>query len=129
MNTIDTTQINQSETGEKLTTNSADIGAGSVNCESDEMKRAIAKKLIERYFYQLSDGCGNPKCGNKNCASSGGVETLSPNQAAARAIQLYTQEAELCELHPSKVARTQLDCISPHMGDATTRYEFFFVWK
>lgn len=88
------------------------------------MKRAIAKKLIERYFYQLSDGCGNPKCGNKNCASSGGVETLSPNQAAARAIQLYTEEAELCELHPSKVARTQLDCLSPHSGDSTSRYGF-----
>lgn len=75
--------------------------------ESDEMKRAIAKKLIERYFYQLSDGCGKPNCANKNCASSGSVEALSPNQAAARAIQLYSQEAELCELHPAKVAKTQ----------------------
>lgn len=75
------------------------------------MKRAIAKKLIERYFYQLSDGCGKTNCANKNCASSGSVEALSPNQAAARAIQLYSQEAELCELHPAKVAKTQ-DCKS-----------------
>lgn len=73
------------------------------------MKRAIAKKLIERYFYQLSDGCGKPNCANKNCASSGSVEALSPNQAAARAIQLYSEEAELCELHPAKVPKTH-DC-------------------
>lgn len=37
------------------------------------MKRAAAKKLIERYFYQLTDGCGNPHCDNKYCASSGDV--------------------------------------------------------
>lgn len=76
--------------------------------ESDEMKRANAKKLIERYFYQLSDGCGKTNCSNRNCASSGICERLQPDQAAARAIQLYTEEAVLCEMHPSKVART--DC-------------------
>lgn len=37
------------------------------------MKRAAAKKLIERYFYQLTDGCGNPHCDNQHCASSGDV--------------------------------------------------------
>ncbi|XP_037037747.1 ubiquitin-protein ligase E3A isoform X1 [Bradysia coprophila] len=88
--------------------------------ESDEMKRAIAKKLIERYFYQLSDGCGKPNCANKNCASSGSVEALSPNQAAARAIQLYSEEAELCELHPAKVAKTH-DCKSSTDDDSGTR--------
>lgn len=41
--------------------------------KEDEMKRAAAKKLIERYFYQLTDGCGNPNCNNKFCASSGDV--------------------------------------------------------
>lgn len=91
--------------------------------ESDDMKRSTAKKLIERYFYQLSDGCGKANCANKNCASSGSVETLSPNQAAARAIQLYSQEAELCELHPAKVAKTQ-DCKSK-IGDGS-RYVIEF---
>lgn len=38
-----------------------------------DMKRAAAKKLIERYFYQLTDGCGNPHCDNQHCASSGKV--------------------------------------------------------
>lgn len=37
------------------------------------MKRAAAKQLIERYFYQLLDGCGNPNCDNQYCASSGEV--------------------------------------------------------
>ncbi|XP_055592376.1 ubiquitin-protein ligase E3A isoform X2 [Uranotaenia lowii] len=84
-------------------TTTASTGSGN---ESEDMKRASAKKLIERYFYQLVDGCGNPKCGNKYCASSGKVEKLSPNAAAARAIQLFTQEAELCEFHPSKMPKT-----------------------
>lgn len=78
------------------------------------MKRAAAKKLIERYFYQLLDGCGNPNCNNKYCASSGEVEKLTPNQAAARAIQLFSQDAKLCDSQPSKIARTtNLDCSSP----------------
>lgn len=75
------------------------------------MKRAAAKKLIERYFYQLLEGCGNPTCTNKNCSSSGEVENLTPNQAAARAIQLYSQDAQLCEVHRSKVARTHEDSV------------------
>lgn len=41
----------------------------------ETMKRAAAKQLIERYFYQLLDGCGNTNCDNENCASSGEVGT------------------------------------------------------
>ncbi|PNF21690.1 Ubiquitin-protein ligase E3A [Cryptotermes secundus] len=73
------------------------------------MKRAAAKKLIERYFYQLIDGCGNSNCDNEYCASSGKVKNLTPNQAAAQAIQLFSQEAKLCDAQPTKVARTQSD--------------------
>lgn len=43
------------------------------NSPQDIMKRSYAKQLIERYFYQLLDGCGNPNCDNKDCASSGEV--------------------------------------------------------
>ena len=32
---------------------------------------------------------------------------MTPNQAAAQAFQLFSQEAKLCEAHPSKVPRTQ----------------------
>ncbi|XP_055378771.1 ubiquitin-protein ligase E3A [Condylostylus longicornis] len=83
----------------------------SSNCleETEEMKRAAARKLIERYFYQLLHGCGNSNCKNKYCASSGEIEELTPNQAAARAIQLFSQDAKLCDttqIQPSKIART-----------------------
>ncbi|XP_015119706.1 ubiquitin-protein ligase E3A [Diachasma alloeum] len=86
--------------------------ASRVGAESpcSDMKRAAAKKLIERYFYQLTDGCGNPQCDNQNCASSGKVTNLTPNQAAAQAIQLFSQEARLCDgTQPSKVPRTSLE--------------------
>lgn len=52
---------------------SGDPAASSSDAREDEMKRATAKSLIERYFYQLTDGCGNPTCDNKHCASSGQV--------------------------------------------------------
>ncbi|XP_055535236.1 ubiquitin-protein ligase E3A isoform X1 [Wyeomyia smithii] len=109
---------NSTEIHPKGSTTSPVIGTAScssaavhVKSESGDMKRASAKKLIERYFYQLVDGCGNPKCNNKYCASSGKVEKLSPNAAAARAIQLFTQEAELCDTHPPKVPKT-MTCAS-----------------
>lgn len=73
------------------------------------MKRAAAKKLIERYFYQLLEGCGNTNCKNKNCASSGEVCKLTPDQAAARALQLYSEDAKLCDNNPPKIAKTKLD--------------------
>ncbi|XP_055316657.1 ubiquitin-protein ligase E3A isoform X2 [Sitodiplosis mosellana] len=69
------------------------------------MKRAHAKQLIERYFYQLSSGCGNPHCLNKNCASSGQFAKLTPNQAAARAIQLFSEDAKFCDFPANKTAR------------------------
>ncbi|XP_066998612.1 ubiquitin-protein ligase E3A [Anabrus simplex] len=81
----------------------------NLSAENDTMKRAAAKKLIERYFYQLIDGCGNSNCDNEFCASSGKVKNLTPNQAAAQAIQLFSQEARLCDTQRTKVARTQSD--------------------
>ncbi|XP_008203541.1 ubiquitin-protein ligase E3A isoform X1 [Nasonia vitripennis] len=86
--------------------------ASRVGAESpcSDMKRAAAKKLIERYFYQLIDGCGNPSCDNQYCASSGKVTNLTANEAAAQAISLFSQDARLCDgVQPSKVARTTLE--------------------
>ncbi|KAH0554587.1 hypothetical protein KQX54_011685 [Cotesia glomerata] len=83
--------------------------ASRVGAESpcSDMKRAAAKMLIERYFYQLTDGCGNYQCDNQHCASSGKVTNLTPNQAAAQAIQLFSQEARLCDrTQPNKIPRT-----------------------
>lgn len=81
--------------------------------DTGDMKRTNAKKLIERYFYQLSDGCGNPDCVNRYCASSGAVRNLTPNQAAARAIQLFSEDAQLCDVFGTrKMARSK----SPPVG-------------
>lgn len=44
----------------------------------DGMKRATVKERIEKYFYQLTDGCGNEDCKNENCASSGKVSVSTP---------------------------------------------------
>ncbi|XP_028901993.1 ubiquitin-protein ligase E3A [Zeugodacus cucurbitae] len=85
-----------------------------------DMKRSAVKELIERYFYQLQRGCGNPKCSNQNCASSGQVAPMNPNEIAARAIQLFSQDAKLCDFYsqPPKVPRTQND--SPSSSHSTS---------
>jgi ubiquitin-protein ligase E3 A len=72
-------------------------------------KRAAARQLIERYYYQLTDGCGRSTCSNVHCAScpSFGHASLSPNEAALTAIRLAKEKASLCELSkPSKVAKS-----------------------
>jgi len=46
-------------------------GFAAKNTEVDvNMKRDLAKKLIERYFYLITEGCGNDQCVNDYCASS-----------------------------------------------------------
>ncbi|XP_034102899.1 ubiquitin-protein ligase E3A [Drosophila albomicans] len=62
-----------------------------------EMKRSAVRSLIQRYFHQLQSGCGNAQCTNANCASSGKVAPMTPNEVAARALQLFSQDAQLCE--------------------------------
>lgn len=52
--------------------------------------------MIERYYFQLTDGCGNQSCKNENCASCQKAPKLDPDEAAARAIQLFKSKAKLC---------------------------------
>lgn len=40
------------------------------------------------------------------------METLTPDQAAAQAINLFSQDARLCERHPNKIARTHLQAVN-----------------
>ena len=70
-------------------------------------KRTAAKQRIERYYFQLKEGCGKPDCDNQNCASSPSFvfTDLSNNQAGLKAIDLFKANAKLCEANPSKVAR------------------------
>lgn len=63
----------------------------------DNNRRIHAKHMIERYFHQLTIGCGNQKCINKNCASNILFEKLTPDQAAGRAIQLFSKETKFCD--------------------------------
>lgn len=49
-------------------------------------KRVAARQLIKRYYFQLTEGCGDSNCNNEHCASSKKVQTLSPNQAAAQVL-------------------------------------------
>jgi ubiquitin-protein ligase E3 A len=51
-------------------------------------KRVAARQLIKRYYFQLTEGCGDPNCNNEHCASSKKVQTLTPNQAAAQVLRL-----------------------------------------
>ncbi|XP_061540410.1 ubiquitin-protein ligase E3A [Phycodurus eques] len=70
------------------------------------MSRSAAKNLIERYFRQLTDGCGNDDCDNEFCASCRHFRPLDKNAAAVRALELYKVNAKLCDL---KTSRTESD--------------------
>ncbi|KAM9828868.1 ubiquitin-protein ligase E3A-like [Syngnathus typhle] len=72
------------------------------NPEASRMKRAAAKHLIERYYHQLTEGCGNELCSNSWCASSSGFRRMDNNAAAVKALELYKVNAKLCDPHPSK---------------------------
>jgi ubiquitin-protein ligase E3 A len=65
---------------------------------SQESKHTQARKQIEKYFFQLTNGCGRSDCKNNFCASSGLVEKLTGNQAAIKSLQLYVEQAKLCEI-------------------------------
>ena len=87
----------------------------------DCRKRAAAKQLIERYYYQLTDGCGQADCINEFCASCPVFRfpNISKNKAAVRAIDLLKDKAELCDpSKPSKVAKNGSSPSSPkHVED------------
>lgn len=74
-----------------------DRETGRASGSQDNSKRHAVKELIERYYYQLTEGCGREGCSNDNCASSGRLPHLSPNEAAARALQLMMSKATLCD--------------------------------
>lgn len=69
---------------------------------SERRKRAAAKHLIERYYHQLTEGCGNESCPSSWCASTVGFSRMDNNAAAVKALELYKVNAKLCDPHPSK---------------------------
>lgn len=70
-------------------------------------KRAAAKQLIEAYYFQLTDGCGNTDCGNTFCAScpNFSYKHEDRNKLAVTSIALFKQKAQLCQNERNKVAR------------------------
>jgi len=70
-------------------------------------KRSAAKELIERYYYQLTVGCGEADCTNECCASSScfRLQGLDSNAAAAHALELFKSRSPLCDESPPKVPR------------------------
>ena len=67
-----------------------------MNVSSRRRKKATAKHLIERYFRQLTDGCGNEDCTNEFCASCQHFRPVDKNSAAVKALELYKVNAKLC---------------------------------
>lgn len=57
---------------------------------------------VARYFKKDPP----PKINQNTSLYSLQVKHLTPDEAAAQAIQLFSQEAQLCERHPNKLART-----------------------
>lgn len=81
-----------------------------------DRKRAAARTMIEKFFYQLINGCGNSSCSNENCASSKKLDhPLSRDEAAAKALELCHGKAKLCEVLPPKQFRKS----SVDVGDAS----------
>lgn len=62
-----------------------------------QLRKRAVKEAIEKYYHQLTQGCGAARCSNVNCASNVDFKKLSPNQAAVLAVRLAQQKAQLCE--------------------------------
>lgn len=77
----------------------------------EKNKQTQARKLIERYFFQLTVGCGRSDCKNNYCASSGLLGQLSGNQAAIKSLQLYVEQARLCAINSSSTSAASLGVI------------------
>ncbi|XP_070135871.1 ubiquitin-protein ligase E3A [Drosophila bipectinata] len=95
-------------------------GSGTVSGggrATPEMKRSAVRSLIQRYFHQLQSGCGNAHCTNANCASSGKVAPMTANEVAAKALQLFSQDAQLCETVSSP---QDVDMLSPNDSSSSS---------
>lgn len=101
------------------TTSAVKYGTGrpstAVDQKTHNKKQLQAKQLIERYFHQLTVGCGLTDCKNGNCASNKEFTAITPNQAAARAIKLFSEDAAFCN-----TISDETESISEPAADAQT---------
>lgn len=59
--------------------------------------RKRAKEIIEKFFHQITEGCGKSDCSNPNCASNPNFQQIPKNQAAVLAVKLAQSKALLCD--------------------------------
>ncbi|CAG0922014.1 unnamed protein product [Notodromas monacha] len=74
---------------------------------ADVAKQRAQKKfseLIQKFYHQLTKGCGRSSCDNPDCFSAGRMSPLTPDQAAVRAVDLLRNHARLCSSSPHKSA-------------------------
>jgi ubiquitin-protein ligase E3 A len=65
-----------------------------VDTKPTPQQQSNFKENVQRYFLQLTVGCGNPQCKNPHCASA--VAPMNPNQAAALALKLASGTEHFC---------------------------------
>lgn len=71
----------------------------------------------------MTEGCGKQNCSNINCASNPNFKKLNQNQAAAEAIKLAKEKAELCETSAKSAKQFKLSTSqnqSPNMNNSNT---------
>ena len=70
-------------------------------------KRQAAAQLIQNYYKQLTEGCGDASCDNPACASSKSFnfKQADRNKLAIQAITLSREKAKLCYGIPNKFAK------------------------
>lgn len=70
-------------------------------------KRQAAAQLIQNYYMQLTDGCGDSDCDNLTCASCPDFtfKSADRNKLALQAISLSRERARLCDGIPQKYAK------------------------
>ena len=86
------------------------------NICSKKTLRKRAKEAIEKYYFQLTEGCGRFNCSNSHCASNQSFVRLQAHQAAQKAVQLAREKAELCEFS-CKAAKQFKPCTSIQAGE------------
>lgn len=88
--------------------------------------RENARKLIQLYFVQLTEGCGQEACTNADCATGSG-HSMNPNDAATKALALASTHSKgqnkLCatedEPKPTPAADTQHTNVTSTSADSS----------
>lgn len=85
----------------------SDCAVSGSGVDQAEMKRQAAAQLIQNYYKQLTDGCGNSDCDNPSCAScpNFSFKSADRNKLAIQAVTLSRERARLCDGIPEKYAK------------------------